>query len=131
MKYIPVVVILGFILVLGGAGRSAQAQSPTATPTVLTFGTHTPTATFLPIQATQTNAWSGLRPTPSALPAWSGTGIPGINIASKLGGMADGAINTYKFFNQSGLLDFVAFIGMVFAVVALLLRLKGKLDESD
>lgn len=93
-------------------------------------GAATPTPYVPPAYATPTSPYIYVRITPTPFPENVIT-LPTLAVNSNAGGMADTAINTYRFFNRSHLVDTVVFMLLVSMMGVMLVRwIKRTADDE-
>ena len=115
-------IALAIVIALLG-GTPALAQGPTATPTP------NPNATWTPYPA-PTGQYSDFRITPTP---WAITSVPfqGFDFATKAPEFADTVINTYRWINALGWLDWIIFILIGLGTLMLIANFITQLRAED
>jgi len=107
VKLLSIAALACLIILCAAPVMTTEAQSPTATPTLL------------PIQPTATGVYQYLRPTPTM---WHyGTPVA-MNLNIDSGQLADEAINLYNYANRDHVIDLIGTGALVLIVVGLLIN---------
>lgn len=118
MKWAAIgLVIVACMMLLASAAVSPVAA---ATPTPYTPAPY----------ATATSPYSYIRITPTPFPE-NVTTLPTLAVNDNAGAMADTAINTYRFFNRSHLIDTITFLLIVSMMGVMLVRWIKRTADSD
>lgn len=110
MKYLLSITAMLIIILMGTI--SVSAQGPTATPTLR------------PIPPSPTSAYLYLRPTPT--PLTINVNPANFPIQTDAGGLADLAINMYRYINRDHIVDFIGTGILVVVCVSYLVRMSGR-----
>ncbi|MBX3082931.1 MAG: hypothetical protein KF716_14955 [Anaerolineae bacterium] len=126
---IVVIILIFAIAAIFNLFNLAGESTATPAPTV-TLGTPTVTVTLDATGPTPTSKYKGLRPTGTPWPTFQGTSALQIDMESKVGEVADTAINAYKFANQNNAMDVLSFIMLAVAVFGVAVSLQRQLTRD-
>jgi len=113
--------ISGLVIIacMGLLASASTSPAAAATPS------HTPA-----VYPTATSPYSYIRITPTPFPE-NVTTLPTLAVNENAGAMADTAINTYRFFNKSHLIDTITFLLIVSMMGVMLVRWIKRTADSD
>jgi len=118
------ILTIGLIIAYLSSPHAVAAQSPTSTatprPTMTPFPTWTATGTLHAAYPTATSKYGGLRMTPTMLHVTPNMTYQALfDSRAAAGNLADNAINEYRVFNGTGILDMLSFFALLIICISL------------